>query len=227
MLVDEAKKKLDVLSLEDVQELARGEFQKRDINTLADVCIALMDKEQLSEWAIPAIISEERHHPTKCGRLNEQALKKMFPQFVIENDRVYVPLAQSTVVANEMFEKNSVRLVCEGYSGDDLLMSAFGPIIEDETRMDSKADAAMNIKYFKTLHRALNEMDPQRDWFIDVHWKEPLPNGEWKEFAAYGPLNKQFFEFLEQHWKHWQDKANAYVHLREIHRHSKGNEISW
>ncbi len=127
MLVDEARRKLDALAMEDVKELARKELLKRDANTLADVCVTLMDREQLSEWAIPSVVSETKK---KYGRLDEQALKRSFPELTVDDGKIRISLSRSVDVTNEMYEAG-VRLVCEGYSGDDLLMSVWAPIEDD------------------------------------------------------------------------------------------------
>lgn len=149
MLVDEAHQKLDTLAIEDVKELARKELLRRDVHTLADVCVTLMDKEQLSEWAVPFVVNEEREkRPVKYGRLNENALKRLFPKFTVEEDKVRIPLGQSATIANEMFETNSVRLVCEGYSGDHLLMGVWA-IVEEMEEVSEQTKIENTIKYLR------------------------------------------------------------------------------
>ena len=133
MLVEEARKKLDALALEDVKELARRELLKRDQNTLADVCLTLMDREQLTEWAVPVVVNEEKEtQPVKYGRLNGEALKRLFPTSTVEEDRLRIPLDDCVKLTNETFEQHGVRLVCEGYGGSSLLMGGWAPIPEEK-----------------------------------------------------------------------------------------------
>jgi len=139
MLVEEARKKLDALALEDVKELARRELLKRDQNTLADACLTLMDREQLTEWAVPVVVNEDavkEVQPVKYGRLNGEALKRLFPTSTVEEDRLRIPLDDCVKLTNETFEQHGVRLVCEGYGGSSLLMGGWAPIPEDVEEKD-------------------------------------------------------------------------------------------
>ncbi|MDP1713063.1 MAG: hypothetical protein Q8K86_11485 [Candidatus Nanopelagicaceae bacterium] len=133
MLVQEAKELLQKMPLEDVREIVRKEFLTKDVGTLADICITLFEDEQLLEWAVPAVLAEEKAgKPVTYGKLNEAAIKRAIPSAVVSDGLLRVSLLESISTSNQLFIKHSIRLVAEGMEGDGFLMGVYAPIVEEE-----------------------------------------------------------------------------------------------
>lgn len=144
MNLEEIKKQMATMSEESLRESARAELSKRDPRTLIDICLAVMNREQLEEWVLPSLCEQKNTYGKLIyGKLTESAVKRLLPDLGWVDGLLKVALKDSAVLSHRLFTNHRIRLVTEGLVDDSILVSVHAPVVEKtaDAKPDEKLDA--------------------------------------------------------------------------------------
>jgi len=124
--VNDIRERLKRMTQDDLREFVRKELHDRDRRTLADLCLQLMDRDEMVEWAIPVAFAAMNE--SKYGKLKETGIRKILPKAELHSGLVKMSVEECSKLTHELFQKKGIRVVCEGTGIGCVYASLYAPL---------------------------------------------------------------------------------------------------